>query len=236
MNKFLLPFYALILGFFFVLGGVLGWSLIAKMQFDFFASKFDVEDFMEDFVDEIFDRASESDVLTESINPKIEDSLLAQRKIVISSDVDSMMSKRVIKNLFYLNHLDSKKPIELYIQTDGGIVGCAHAIIDTMRMIEAPVNVYALGECASAGTLILISATGKRFAGPYTEISPHINYGSDKKEFSYDKMDRERDIKLYQSTTKIPIDWIKPDQNRFYYFNSEEALKYGLIDEILTRK
>ena len=162
------------------------------------------------------------------------DPLLAERKIVLSSNLNPGATRAVVSKLLYLNAKSPKQPINLYLRTNGGKYNDAFAIIDTMRLIDAPVNVWAVGGCWSAGTVILTSATGLRIASRNAQIMVHANLdvptGAEKN--NEEAMNRERINALYQKRAHLPDNWFPLTGGKKYYISAKAAHVYGLIDEI----
>lgn len=159
------------------------------------------------------------------------DPLIGERKIVISGKIHEATTKEVVEKLLYMNSIDKKLPIDIYLRTKGGWVDDAFSIIDTMSEISAPVNVHAMGTCESAGVLILISATGKRTAAVNSKIAPHFNQLGGK-QYTEASVNRKRFINLYSKKTKVPKKWLDYQTDTYYYLDSKEALKFGLVDLI----
>lgn len=163
------------------------------------------------------------------------DPLLVQRKVVLTTNLNPHSTRKVVSKLLYLNRDASTKPIDLYLRTNGGKYSDAFAIIDTMHLIKAPVNVWAVGGCWSAGAIILASATGKRYATRNAQIMVHANlyYGTGSDSFiEEDKSNKDRVEGVFRSRTHLPSNWYPLSGNRAYYLDAPTAKKYGLIDEI----
>lgn len=162
-----------------------------------------------------------------------EEPLLAQRMILINEGINEVTARHVVERLHYLNSLDSEEPIELLLNTSGGWMDSAFAIIDTMRAIKAKVNVTALGGCYSAGTLILAAGTGERTATPNTVLSVHVNdYYRDGDEYNDEVQDLARFRRIYKQFTNVPQKWFDEEGDQQYYFDAEKALRMELIDKI----
>lgn len=166
-------------------------------------------------------------------NWDLEGPLMKLRKIVVSGKIHEDVTDELVSKLLYLDSLDSEKPIDLYLRTNGGWMDDAFSIIDIMTEIEAPVNVHAMGVCQSSGVLILLGATGERTAGKNSKIAPHFDQFP-KDEFSGRSINHLRFARLYQEKAKLPENWVDPgDQSdKTYFLGAEEALKFGVIDRI----
>ena len=159
----------------------------------------------------------------------LNDPLLEDRVIVINHTINEHTSKDVVRKLLYLNSLDNKSPIDLYISTQGGWYDYAFAIIDTFHAIDAPVNTNCIGGCYSAGLLIVASGTGKRVGYQNAHFSAHISYGESEDTRAYaEQPDR---VNAYlKRNTKLPEDWFPLEDDRSYYLTAQDAVKYDIID------
>jgi len=174
------------------------------------------------------DHMVNSGVSTWNFSPK--NPLLDSGKIVITSRINEVVSKEIISKLLYL---DGKvNSIDLYLRTTGGWINDAFAIIDIMKSIKTPVNVHAIGICQSAGSIILIGATGKRVAYKNSDIALHFNRDDDDDSYSMEKINRERFERLFKERTKLPSEWYPLTGDRSLHLTANEALRLGVIDTI----
>ena len=179
----------------------------------------------------LVDGLTDSGVAAPSLDP--DEPLLAQRRIVVAEGMNELTARHVVERLLYLDRLDPEEPIDLLLCTSGGWTDSAFAIVDTMRSIDAPVDVTAIGGCYSAGTLILAAGTGVRAATPNALMSVHVNdYYRDVDEFHSDTTELERFRALYDRHTDVPAEWFETPGDNQYYFDAERALEMRLIDEI----
>ncbi len=162
-----------------------------------------------------------------------DDPLLARRIIVLGHDVNARTAKDVIARLLYLDGVDSDEPIDLYITTLGGWGDNAFSIIDAMHMIESPVNTWAVGACYSSGAMILTAGTGRRHATSNAIIMVHANSIESDEKFSMDALDAQRYRELWRDYAQLPEEWFPMTFDEEYYLSAEQALGYGLIDEIV---
>ena len=170
--------------------------------------------------------------------------LLEDRIIFISGEINTEMANLVIAQLLFLEAKNNSKDISLYINSPGGEVDAGLAIYDTMNFIKSKVNVICVGMAASMAAVLLSSGEkGKRFALPHSRIMIHQPLGGAQGQASDIKIQAEQILKIkdvindiLSKNTGKPIEQIEKDTNRDYYLTPEEALKYGLIDEILTNK
>ena len=166
-----------------------------------------------------------------------QDPLLNQRKILITGGINQISSREIVSKLLYLNHLvrfkDIKDIINLYLKTNGGWLDDAFSIINIMKSIKAPVNVYAMGGVQSAASLILISATGNRYAYEYSYISIHANR-SEKEGYTQEQQFFRIHEEIWKKNTKIPAEWYPLTDNSHYFLTPEEAQRFDVIDSIIA--
>lgn len=149
--------------------------------------------------------------------------------------------------MLFLESEDPDKEISLYINSPGGSVTDGLAIVDTMNYIKCPVSTICLGLAASFGAVLLSNgAKGRRFATPNAEIlihQPLIAGGGISGQTTDIKIHAEQMIKTRERLTKIladntgkPVEQLMKDTERDNYMTAEEALEYGLIDEIIYKR
>lgn len=169
--------------------------------------------------------------------------LLNERIIFLGGPIDDNVANVVIAQLLFLDHEDSKKDISLYINSPGGSVTAGLAIIDTMNFIKSNVSTICVGIAASMGALILASGQkGKRFSLPNSEVMIHQVVGGAEGQASDIAINakhilRTKDIlnKILADNTGKKMDQVEKDSDRDYWMTSDEAKKYGIIDEIITK-
>jgi len=187
--------------------------------------------------DEAFDIGYAIDLMADSGNlslyPELDKQLLAARKILLTTDINANSSKFVVASLWVLNQQDPSAPIDLLIRTNGGYLDDAFAIVDTMRMIDAPVNTYALGGSHSSGTMIVASGTGMRAAYPNAIMMVHDNLNQHYGDYNIDDLENKRLIEFWQSFPKIPRNWFSQMGDEMNYINPQQALEMGIVDLIL---
>ena len=170
--------------------------------------------------------------------------LLEDRIIFLSGEINTEVANSVIAQLLFLEAKNSEKEISLYINSPGGEVDAGLAIFDTMNFIKSKVSVICVGLAASMAAVLLSSGEkGKRYALPHSRIMIHQPLGGFSGQASDIKIHAEQILKIKDVINKIlsentgkSVEEIERDTNRDYYLTAEEALKYGLIDEILTKK
>ncbi len=169
--------------------------------------------------------------------------LLKDRIIFLGAPIDDMFANLVIAQLLFLEAEDPEKDINLYINTPGGAVTAGLGIYDTMQYVKAPITTICLGQAASMGALLLAAGTkGKRFALPNTRILIHQPMGGFQGQATEIDIHAREILKVRERLNEIlakhtgqPLDKIAQDTERDYFMSGEEAKKYGLIDEVITR-
>ena len=167
--------------------------------------------------------------------------LLQDRIVFLGGEIDSNMANLIVAQLLFLEADDPDKDISLYINSPGGSVTAGMAIFDTMRYIKAPVSTICIGMAASMGSLLLTAgAKGKRIALPNSEIMIHQPLGGAQGQASDVAIHAERLIKtraklnsILSECTGQPIERIERDVERDHFLSAQEALEYGLIDNII---
>ena len=172
--------------------------------------------------------------------------LLNERIVMLNDAVTNETASLIVAQLLFLEAEDPNKDINFYINSPGGSVTDAFAILDTMNFIKSDVSTICLGMAASAASLLLVSgAKGKRFALQNSEImihQPSISGGlqgqaTDIKIYSdWMQKSKRRLNEIYSLRTGKPIDIIEKDMERDYHMTAEEAKEYGLIDDILASR
>jgi ATP-dependent Clp protease protease subunit len=167
--------------------------------------------------------------------------LLRERIIFLGTQIDFTVANLIIAQLLYLDREDPDKDISLYIHSPGGIISAGLAIYDTMQLIRPEVSTICVGMAASFGTVLLAAGTkGKRFALPNATIHMHQAMGGAQGQAS-DIAIAAREIMRLQELlrdvlskhTGQPIEKITHDTDRDFYLTPQQAVEYGIIDEIL---
>lgn len=169
--------------------------------------------------------------------------LLNERIIFLGGPIDDHVANLVIAQLLYLDHTDQKKDVYLYINSPGGSVTAGLAILDTMNFIKADVSTICVGIAASMGAVILSAGTkGKRFALPNSEVMIHQVMGGAEGQASDIAINAKHILRTKETLNKIlakntgqSIAQIDKDSDRDYYMTSDEAKKYGIIDDIVSK-
>lgn len=170
--------------------------------------------------------------------------LLNDRIIFLGGPIDDHTANLIIAQLLFLDNTDSKKDIYLYINSPGGSVTAGLAIIDTMNYVKADVSTICVGIAASMGALILSSGTkGKRFSLPNSEVMIHQVMGGAEGQASDIAIDAKHILRIKDTLNKIlalntgkKIDQVEKDSDRNYWMTSDEAKKYGIVDDIISKQ
>jgi ATP-dependent Clp protease protease subunit len=167
--------------------------------------------------------------------------LLRERIVFLGGPIDDHVANNIIAQLLFLQSEDSKKDISLYINSPGGSVTSALAMLDTMNHIKPDVSTVCIGMAASAGALLLSAgAKGKRYVLPNAEVMIHQPWGGAEGRASDIEITakqiirtRERLNKILADNTGQTVARIEKDVDRDYFMSAEEAKKYGIVDKIL---
>ena len=170
--------------------------------------------------------------------------LLKDRIIMLSGEVNDVTANLVVAQLLFLESEDPDKDIYLYINSPGGSITSGMAIYDTMQYIKCDVSTICIGMAASMGAFLLSSgAPGKRYALPNAEIMIHQPLGGMQGQATDIAIHAQRIIAIKDKMNKIlsertgqTLKKVQKDVERDYFMTSEEALEYGIIDEIIPAK
>ncbi len=166
--------------------------------------------------------------------------LLKDRIIFIGTEIHDQMANVVIAQLLFLKMEDPKKDINLYINSPGGQITSGLAILDTMQYLGVDINTYCLGQAISISALLLAAgAPKKRFALPNSRIMLHQPYGGVGGTSEDIALQAKEILELKKITAKImsectgqTVEKILEDSERDFYMNAEDAVEYGIIDNI----
>ena len=170
--------------------------------------------------------------------------LIGERIIFLGTGIDSDVANIVNAQLMYLNSIDSESDIKLWVNSPGGVCDDGLAIYDIMNWVDCDVSTYVMGMAASMGSIILSSgAKGKRFALPHSKVMIHQVSGGGHGQCAdvqivaaeMKKTQDELYTILAENTGKT-FEQIEADADRDHWLTAKEALEYGLIDEIITKK
>jgi ATP-dependent Clp protease protease subunit len=167
--------------------------------------------------------------------------LLKERIIFLGTPINDQVANLIIAQLLYLDREDSEKDINLYIHSPGGVIYAGLAIYDTMQLIKSDVSTICVGMAASMATVLLCAGTrGKRYALPNSTIHLHQPLGAaqgqaTEVEIMSRELSRSKTIlhNILAKHTGQPIEKIARDSDRDFFLSAEQAVEYGLIDQIL---
>ena len=167
--------------------------------------------------------------------------LLSSRIIILSGEVDDDMASLAVAQLLYLESLDPNKDIQIYINSPGGSVTAGMAIYDTMQHVKCDVSTICVGLAASMGAFLLAGGTsGKRFSLPNAEIMIHQPSGGAKGQATDIQIaaqniqsTKNKLNELLAANTGRTLEEVTYDTDRDNFMSAEEALEYGLIDQII---
>ncbi len=169
--------------------------------------------------------------------------LLKERIVMLGAPINDQVANVIIAQFLYLEREDPDKDISLYINCPGGVINAGLAIYDTMQLIRPDVSTICVGLAASMGTLILCAgAKGKRYALPNSTIHMHQAVGGAQGQAADIEIAAREIMRLQEVIRCIlakhsgqPIEKIAHDTDRDFYINPEQAVEYGLVDDILSK-
>lgn len=169
--------------------------------------------------------------------------LLNERIIFLGEDVNEHTANSVVAQLLHLAYVDPQADISLYINSPGGSVYDGMAIYDTMNFIKPDVATYGIGLQASMGAFLLSSgAKGKRFCLPHAKVMIHQPSSGTHGKVTDMEIDMKETLEVKEMLAKImakntgqKLAKVKSDMERDYWMTPDEAVKYGLIDKVLTK-
>ena len=170
--------------------------------------------------------------------------LLQDRIIFIGEQVHDDMANTIIAQMLFLESEDPDKDINVYINSPGGSVTAGLAIYDTMLYIKPDVATICMGQSTSMAALLLAAGTkGKRYALPHARVMIHQPLGGVQGQATDIDIQAKEILKIKESIHNIlakhtgqPVEKIKEDTERDFFMNSEEALQYGIIDKVITKR
>jgi ATP-dependent Clp protease, protease subunit len=170
--------------------------------------------------------------------------LLKNRIVMLGTQVSSQSANLIVAQLLFLDREDPERRIQMYVNSPGGEVYAGMAIYDAMQEVSSPVSTVAVGMAASFGTVVLAAgSSGMRYALPHATIHMHQPLGGTQGQVSdmkiaidhYQFLKAEL-IKIFKKHTGQDEATLERDMDRDFYMNPQQALAYGLIDEILTKQ
>lgn len=186
----------------------------------------------------------EACAVLESLEDRIDQTLLDARRVFISDGVDSESAKQIIKHLWYLDLKDPGKPILMVINSPGGSVDAGFAIWDQVKMISSPITTLVTGLAASFGSVLSLCALkGNRFCTPHARIMIHqprtggfMQGQATDLEIHAREIIRTRDtlINIYMEATGKDFDTLEKAMDRDKWMTADEAMDFGLVDGIVN--
>ena len=170
--------------------------------------------------------------------------LLKERIVFLGTPIDDYLASLIIAQLLFLEAEDSEKDIFLYVNSPGGIITAGLGIYDTMQYIKPDVSTICLGQAASMGAFLLAGgAKGKRFALPNSRIMIHQPMGGAEGQATDIKIQADEILRMKKQLNTIlakntgqSLKKIEADTDRDNYLTSKQAISYGLIDSIMSKR
>ena len=170
--------------------------------------------------------------------------LLKERIVFIGTPIDDDVANLIVAQLLFLEGEDPEKPINLYINSPGGVVTAGLAIYDTVQYIKPPVSTICVGQAASMAALLLLAgAKGRRFALPHSRILIHQPLGGVQGQATDIDIQareilrmRDRLNEIIVTHTGQTMDKVKKDTDRDFFMSASEAKEYGIVDEVFAPK
>jgi len=170
--------------------------------------------------------------------------LLEDRIIFIGGEVNDQMANTVVAQLLFLASKDAKKDINVYVNSPGGSVSAGMAMLDTMNFVSPDISTTCIGMAASMGAVLLSAGQpGKRYALPNSQVMIHQPLGGAQGQASDIEITARRILKTRERLNQIladntgqEVERVAKDMDRDYWMGANEALKYGVVDEILYTK
>jgi len=168
--------------------------------------------------------------------------LLKERIIFMGTSIDDNVANLVIAQLLFLQSEDPEKDISIYINSPGGVVTAGLAIYDTMQFLKCDITTYCVGQAASMGAVLLAAgAKGKRFALPNARIMIHQPLGGAQGQATDINIQAQEIMRIKQILNGIlaehsgrSIEDLEKDTDRDNFMSAEQAVEYGLVDEVVT--
>jgi ATP-dependent Clp protease protease subunit len=169
--------------------------------------------------------------------------LLKERIVFLGMPINDQMANLIVAQLLYLEREDPDKDISLYIHCPGGIISAGLAIYDTMQLVRPDISTICVGLAASMGTLLLAAGVkGKRYALPNSTVHMHQAFGGAQGQAADVEIAAREIMRLQEKIRNIlakhtghPVDKIAHDTDRDFYLSAEQAVEYGIVDEILEK-
>src|SRR5436190_23722078 len=171
------------------------------------------------------------------------DLLLENRIVFLQGEIHTGNANELVMKLLYLQSENRRKDIHFYLNSPGGDVAATLAVYDTMQILSCPVATYCVGQAASGAAVLLAGGSkGKRFALPNSRVMLHQPYGGvggqvSDIEIQANEIIRYREVlnQILATHTGQPLERIAKDTDRDFFMGAEEAKKYGVVDDIVTK-
>ena len=168
--------------------------------------------------------------------------LLKDRIVFLGGEINDDVANSVVAQMLFLEMEDPEADIQLYINSPGGVITSGMSIYDTMRYLKCEVSTLCIGMAASMGAFLLAAgAKGKRKALPHAEIMIHQPSGGARGQATDIEIQAEQILRVKKTMNQLlaehtgqPLRTIEKDVERDHYMTADQALKYGLIDEIIA--
>ncbi|MBI5699756.1 ATP-dependent Clp endopeptidase proteolytic subunit ClpP [Candidatus Saganbacteria bacterium] len=168
--------------------------------------------------------------------------LLKERIIFIGTPIDDEISNLIIAQLLFLASEDASKPVSMYINSPGGVVTAGLAIYDTMQYLQTPITTICIGQAASMAAVLLAAGNkGNRFALPNARIMIHQPLGGAQGQATDIEIQTHEILRVKKLLNEIvakhtgqPLAKVEKDTDRDFYMSADEAIKYGLVDEVIS--
>ncbi|MCX5799286.1 MAG: ATP-dependent Clp endopeptidase proteolytic subunit ClpP [Proteobacteria bacterium] len=170
--------------------------------------------------------------------------LLKDRIVILGTSIDDNVANIIMAQLLFLESEDPARDIYLYVNTPGGHITSGLAIYDTMQYIKPSVVTMCIGQAASMGALLLAGGEkGKRYALPHSRILIHQPLGGAQGQATDIDIQAKEILRMREEINKIftkhtgqPIEKIATDTDRDFYMTAEQAVEYGIIDQIVEKR
>ncbi|HVN67723.1 MAG TPA: ATP-dependent Clp endopeptidase proteolytic subunit ClpP [Candidatus Sulfotelmatobacter sp.] len=168
--------------------------------------------------------------------------LLKDRIIFVGGPIEDEVANIIIAQLLFLQSEDANKDVFMYINSPGGVVTAGLAIYDTMRYLSTPISTICIGQAASFGAILLAAGEkGKRYALPNARIMIHQPLGGAQGAATDIEIQTQEILRIKKLLNEVmakhtgqPLAKVEKDTDRDFYMGADEAVKYGLIDEVIT--
>jgi ATP-dependent Clp protease protease subunit len=174
----------------------------------------------------------------------LEEMLLENRVVFLVGEINHVSASRVIMQMLYLENVDSRKDIHLYINSPGGVVDDTLAMYDIIRFLKCDIATYCIGRAESGGAIVFMAGKkGKRYILPNAKVMIHQPFGGVYGQAADIEIQAEEILKTKETLINImatctgqPADRIREDSERDRFFDAKAAVAYGICDDVLTEE